>query len=282
MQWIALLFGGFIASLILYGAFIWWTRVRPKTPRLDRDWTADCAQTPRVQIQDGVAHFSNVRDFKWRTTRDRDEAWIEQSVTVDDLLHVWFIIVHFDVVSSLAHTMLSFEFKDGTILTASFEARREKGKRYNPWLGLWRTYELYLAWGTERDLIGVRTNAREDRVHMFRVVARPEKERAIFIDLCRRTESLAKQAEWYHSLRTTCMTTIVKHINLITPGRIPFTWRSVLPGHSAKAALRLGLIEDWGGIEKTIALSRIDQVAKEYSEGENFSELIRARLPEID
>lgn len=269
-----------IGGALLYGAYLWWTRVRPEVPRLDREWQNDQARVPRVRIEDGVAHFTDLRDFVWRTTRDRDERWIDMTVKIDDLLHVWFIIVHFPKVSALAHTMLSFEFTDGTVLTASFEARRKKGERYNPWLGLWRTYELYLAWGTERDLLGVRTQARNDRVHMYRVVATAQKERDIFIELCDRAEQLATQAEWYNSIRNTCLTSLVNHVNRVTPGRVPFTWRAILTGHSAKAALKFGLIENWGGARNTLETSRIDNAIAAESSRSELSEVVRAGLPD--
>jgi len=276
--WLLLIIG--LVAVVLF--YLWWTRVHPEVPRLDREWEADQARTPRVRIEDGAAHFTDLRDFVWRTTRDRDEIWIDKTVRLDNLVHVWYIVVHFPKVSSLAHTMLSFEFKDGAILTASFEARREKGERYNPWSGLWRTYELYLAWGTENDLLGVRTQARTDRVHIYRVVATPEKERAIFIDLCNRAEQLAGQAEWYNSVRNTCLTSLVNAVNLVTPGRVPFTWRMILPGHSAKAALKFGLIEDWGGAQETLKIGRIDQETAAQSDRSELSQAVRAHLPKAN
>ena len=68
-----------------------------------------------------------VRDFTWRTTRDRDENWAENvEVDADDLKHVWFMVDHFHSLKGLAHTYLTFEFGDGTCLSFSFETRREK------------------------------------------------------------------------------------------------------------------------------------------------------------
>ena len=93
------------------------------------------------------------------------------------------------------------------------------------------------------------------------------------------TTSLAETPEWYHTLGKTCTTAIVDQVNLITPGRIPRMWRTLLPGHSARAAWKLKLIEDWGGFESTVEASRIDERARKWDGKEEYSRYIRAHLP---
>ena len=62
-------------------------------------------------VEGSTITFRNVRDFTWRTTRDRDENWADE-VTVDaeELKQVWFIVDHFHSIKGLAHTYLTFEF----------------------------------------------------------------------------------------------------------------------------------------------------------------------------
>jgi hypothetical protein len=56
-------------------------------------------------------------------------------------------------------------------------------------------------------------------------------------------------------------------------------WRTLLPGHSAKAAWKLKLIEDWGGFESTLEASRVDERANLWNGDEDYSHFIRAHLP---
>ena len=175
--------------------------------------------------------------------------------------------------------MLTFEFGDGQFITFSFETRREVGERYHPWNGLWRAYELYLLVATEKDALHLRTNARKHKVHLFRVQTPPGKDKALFNALCDRLNSLAEKPEWYHTFGKTCTTAIVDQVNLITPGRIPRMWRTLLPGHSARAAWKLKLIEDWGGFESTVEASRVDERANLWKGDEDYSHFIRAHLP---
>ena len=254
-------------------------RLKALEPRLDLEWVDDCAEHATASFKGSKVSLKNVRDFSWKNKREYDSKWITSKVDIDEIVDVWFVIDHFHKIKGLAHTMLTFEFKDGQFITFSFETRREVGERYHPWKGMWRAYELYLLVATEKDALHLRTNARNHKVHLFRVQTPPGKEKALFNALCDRLNSLSENPEWYHTFGKTCTTAIVDQVNLITPGRIPRMWRTLLPCHSARAAWKLKLIEDWGGYEATLQASRIDERARKWDGKEEYSEFIRAHLP---
>lgn len=260
--------------------YVWYTRVRPLQPSLDLEWAADCEHLTTANVDGTSITFNMVRDFTWRTTRDRDEHWVEEvKVDANDLKDVWFVVDHFHSLKGLAHTYLTFEFGCGTCLSFSFETRREKGERYHPWDGLWRAYELYLLVGFERDVTGLRTHGRKNKDYMFRAITPPGKDRELLFGMINKLNSLAQHPEWYHSLLTTCNTSIVRIVNQVTPGRIPFLWRNFLPGYTPKAAFRLKLIEDWGGLEQTLEKARIDERAQAWDGKEDYSAMLRSFLP---
>ena len=274
----------FIISIIIIVigrfSYVWFTRIRPRVPSTEADWNTDCEFQSKAIIEEHHITFTKIRDFTWRTTRDRDEKW-DDNVKFDlrEIKDVWFIVDHFHKIHGLAHTFLSIEFNDGRCISISFEARRVKGKRYHPWKGLWRSYELYLLIGYERDLLGLRTNARGNKDYLFRAVTPPGKDRQLLLAIAQKMNQLSETAEWYHSFFTTCNTSIVKVVNKITPGRIPFVWRNFLPGYTPKAAFKLGLIEDWGGLEKTLQVARVDELAKDWDGKSDYSTFIRKHMP---
>ena len=63
-----------IAVIILLVNF-WWFAIGRQQARHDRDWTADCAQTPHFSLDEDGDSFTlhNRREFTWRTTKDFDE-----------------------------------------------------------------------------------------------------------------------------------------------------------------------------------------------------------------
>ena len=274
----------FIISIIIIVIgrlyYVWFTRIKPRVPSTEADWNTDCEFQSKAIIEENHITFTKIRDFTWRTTRDRDEKW-DDNVKFDlrEIKDVWFIVDHFHKIHGLAHTFLSIEFNDGRCISISFEARRVKGKRYHPWKGLWRSYELYLLIGYERDLLGLRTNARGNKDFLFRAVTPPGKDRQLLVAIAQKMNQLNETAEWYHSFFTTCNTSIVKVVNKITPGRIPFVWRNFLPGYTPKAAFKLGLIEDWGGLEKTLQIARVDELAKDWDGKSDYSTFIRKHMP---
>ena len=101
----------------------------------------------------------------------------------------------------------------------------------------------------------------------------------MIVQMAHRLNQLASRPEFYHTLFKTCNTSIVKAVNAVTPGRIPFLWRNFLPGYTPKAALKLNLIEDWGGLDVTMERARIDQHAKTWDEESDYSAYIRKALP---
>lgn len=271
---------GAVLVAVLFSFMVWFVRVRPRQPQLEAEWNSDCELMTTADIADSKIIFRNVRNFFWRTTRDRDESWIDE-VTVDteEIKDIWFIVDHFHSLHGLAHTYLTFEFNDGTCLSFSFEARRRVKHRYHPWDGLWRNYELYLLVALESDMTGLRTNARGNKDYMFRAITPPEKDKHMLIRMAQKANQLSQKPEWYHSLLTTCNTSIVRMVNRVTPGRVPFLWRNFLPGYTPRAALKLGLIEDWGGLEMTLEKARIDLIAQQWDGEGSYSEMLRRHLP---
>ena len=73
---------------------------------------------------------------------------------------------------AIAHIFLSFAFAGGDHLAVSIETRKEKGEGYSTVNGFFRQYELYYVVADERDVIGLRTNYRQDppeQVYVFRL-----------------------------------------------------------------------------------------------------------------
>ena len=142
-----------------------------------------------VEIKGDKATIKNVRDFNWRTTKDYDERWIDVTIDLSEVRKIWFVLEYFSPErKEMAHTILSYEFEDGRRLACSIEVRRKEGSRYHPLKGIFRSYELIYVWGTERDVIGVRSRCRrKSKTHLFEgVVLGPGNERRMLESYLRR------------------------------------------------------------------------------------------------
>jgi hypothetical protein len=217
-----------VAGILVIGTWLlWYLKVGRRRPLLDRDWRTECARIPTAKIEGHVVTLYDVRHFNWRKSRDYDVVYAEETYDTEELVGLWYVVDHFHPkFKGMAHVMLSFEFKGDRFVTCSFETRLVKGQRYHPWTGCWRGYELLMLWAGEEDLIRLRTNVRSHPVYLFPCVVPEGKGEAVFLRLCRRANELVNNPEWYHTLQTTCTTSLTDVVNQVTPGRVPFMWRS--------------------------------------------------------
>ena len=248
------------------------------TPSNDRSWVNDNQRLASVEITGDKAHIKNVRDFSWRTTKDYDERWVDVTVDLNEVRKIWFVLEYFSPErKEMAHTILSYEFDDGRRLACSIEVRRKEGSRFHPLKGMFRTYELIYVWGTESDIIGVRSRCRrKSKTHLFEgVVLGPGNERRMLESYLRRTNKLAKDPEWYNTITNTCTTNIVNHVNEVYPGRVPWAIGILMPGLSPKMLLRNNLVKSSGNIDETMESSLIDSISEKWDDSRDFGDWIR-------
>jgi hypothetical protein len=62
-------------------------RLLLERPTWDRDWIDSCRKPPVVRLlkDKEIVEIENVREFKWRSVDDYDEAWVKHSYYLDQL-----------------------------------------------------------------------------------------------------------------------------------------------------------------------------------------------------
>ena len=90
----------------------------------------------------------------------------------------------------VGHTFLSFIFDNAPPLSISIETRPEVGEGFDPLASLFKQFELIYVVGDERDLVGVRTNHRQETVYLYRLNTSAEDARRlllVYLDADQRT-----------------------------------------------------------------------------------------------
>lgn len=145
-------------GLVIFLSLLVW--MAGHTPRHDRRWAMGQERLARVDFEGDQVHIHDFRFFRYRADGSVAEPVYEtRAFGIDDLATVWLGISHFGRFG-MAHTFMSFGFKDGRYLAISIEARREEGENYNPLAGLFRKYDLIHVVGDERDIVAVRSHLR--------------------------------------------------------------------------------------------------------------------------
>lgn len=244
-------------------------------PSNQRQWTADQRVLPYVTATGREVNVHNVRNCGYVTEEDYVVDHYDKTVNIDELESVDFIVVPFKGMPALAHTMLSFGFKDGYYLCVSVEIRKETDESFATWKSALRQYELMYVVGDERDLVKLRTNIRHEDVYVYPVRATPEQARELFVDVMDRVNKLYEKPEFYDPLTNNCTTNIVRHINKLKPDRVPYTWRVMLPGYSDSMAYDLGLLRTQLPFSKARQEAYVTDKAERFADRPDFSAVIR-------
>lgn len=274
-EWIALL-----VFLLLVGLFLLRNHYK-KRPSHSRYWVNDNKRHARVKFDGNEVSLINVRDFHWRTGYDYDERWVDMTFRLDQVAKIWLVLEYFNPKNrAMAHTILSFEFDDGSRIACSIEVRRRLGKNFDPVKGLFRKFELIYVWATERDVIGVRTRCRKRSVtHLLEgVVLNTGNERRMLESYLRRTNEIHENPQWYNTVTNTCTTNIVRHINEVYPGRIPPALSVLMPGLSPPFLRRKKLVVYEGNtLREMMRNSIIDDKAMAWDGMSDFGDCIRGQ-----
>ena len=215
-------------------------RLRPSN---ERTWSPEFTRLPEIELVGNQAIVRNVRNNSYISEKDFVLNFEERRYDLDKIKRVDFLVCPFQNAQFLAHTMLSFEFEGDQFLAVSAEIRTEKGEAYSPFLGITNQFEITYVVADEKDLVRLRTRHRNAEVYVYPTIATPDKARQLFIDVMQRVNQLAAKPEFYHTILNNCTTSIVEHVNAISPNRVPYNYSVLLPGLSARYAYDLGLLD---------------------------------------
>ena len=255
---------------------LWWSSIAPSN---DRDWLPEVAHPPVAELQGNRLTVHNVRNFSYHgSDLDFTEQWetrhydLSQITGLDLFISYWGPALY-------AHTIMSWEFADGQHLSISIETRKETGESYSALLGFFRQYELYYVVGDERDLIGVRTDHRDEQVFLYRLRTPPPAARVLLLSYLQEVNRLAQHPKWYNAWSHNCTTVIVHHIEALAPDRIPWDWRVLANGYLDRFAYERGGINTSLPFDEVKRQSDITAKARDAGTSPDFSRLIREGLP---
>lgn len=232
---------GKLACATLFALFWGWYLTDP--PRNTRDWAPEYAVTADATVQNRVAHLTNIRNITYRTTEDYTPHYYNGDYALDDLSSVN-LVTSYWAGESIAHVFLSFGFKDGRHIAMSIETRRQRTFSYSTIAGFFHHYETFYVTADERDLIGVRTDIRKERVYLYTLTLSPASRERLFLSYLKEIHTLTTHPAWYNTLTENCTTGILTRAQAKL--RYRFDWRVLLSGYTASLAYDLGLLETHG------------------------------------
>ena len=157
--------------------FVWWSLIPASH---DRPWRPEVAVMPRAFVDGDRVRFTGVRNFEFRSRSDFTPRYEEREVSLSHLTGVDFYVSYW-AEGPVGHTFVSFIFDNAPPLSVSIETRPEVGEGFDPLASMFKQFELIYVVGDERDIVGLRTNHRDEEVFLYHTVMSPEFARRLFM-----------------------------------------------------------------------------------------------------
>ena len=165
-------------------------------------------------------------------------------------------------------------------LSISIETRPEVGEGFAPVASMFKQFELIYVVGSERDLVGVRTNHRRETTYLYRLNTSAEDARRLLLIYLARINELADRPEFYHLLSNNCTLNIIRYANAAgRQGR--FDLRHLFNGLIDSYLYHSGRVNTDLPFDELRRRSLINAAAQAAGDTPDFSRRIRASLPTI-
>jgi Domain of unknown function (DUF4105) len=235
------------------------------------------AVMPRAFVEGDHVRLTGVRNFDYRSRDDFTVRYEEREVSLSHLRALDFYVSYWSE-GLVGHTFLSFIFDNAPPLSISIETRPEVGEGFDPIASLFKQFELIYVVGTEHDIVGVRTNHRDETVYLYRLNTSVENVRRLLLVYLDRINDLAERPEFYHLLSNSCTINIIRYANAAgREGR--FDIRHLFNGLIDSYLYHSGRVDTTLPFDELRRRSRINEAARAAEGAPGFSQSIRATLP---
>ncbi len=249
---------GMLLAACFFGAYL--ILVMVFRPSHERNWELGQEQLPHFNFDGDRMTIEKFRHFKWRTETEADIRYETRTFDVTDITGVDVFISHFDDFEGLAHIFLSFGFSDGRHVVISLETRREVGETFSPFLGILRQFEVIYIVGSEQDIVGLRTDIRDERVYLYRTIASPAQAQELLRKLAEDVNAIYQRPQMYNTLTNNCTNALTRRVEDMSTVKFPLTWKTLLPGYFDEVLYEMGLIVPMGNFSETKRNSLIDNI----------------------
>ncbi|WP_250933551.1 Lnb N-terminal periplasmic domain-containing protein [Aporhodopirellula aestuarii] len=216
-----------------------------KVPSNNRNWCLEHRLMPYTTFHDVSIEIQNVRDFRHCSEKHVEPRYLNRTIRLADINRADLFVCYPGSDRSLfAHTMLSFGSACGDdYICISVEARREEGEDFGLINAVTGELELIYVVATERDMVDLRTQIREETLYRYPIKATPDQVRGLLTGLLEHANDLHRCPEFYRLLENNCTSNLLDHTGSEAVRPASKHWIGTFPGYSDVILRRLGLIE---------------------------------------
>ena len=262
-----------IHGVVFLAALLWWFNIQPSN---DRNWQTDMSKLAHASIAGDLVTVHNIRNFSYRSEFDYYPGYYDKTFDLNKLEGVDLFAVYW-MGPAIAHIIMSFDFGEHNHLAISIEARKEEGESYSTIKGFFRQFELIYVVADERDVIGLRTNYRQDppeQVYRYRINAPKDNGKRFFLEYIDKINALYEKPAFYNTLLANCTSLIWLH-SRVNPGHLPFSWKILLSGYLPEYLYESGRFDQQLSFAELKDRAHVNPLTKEREITSLFSSIIR-------
>jgi len=262
------------AALVM--VWLWWGTLRPSN---EREWQPDVARLSWAEVHGDILTFHNVRNFDYRSETDFSPRYEDRFCDLAKL-HGCDLFLSYWGSPAIAHTIMSWDFEGSPPLAISIETRKKMGQEYSAVKGFFRQYEITYMAADERDVVRLRTNYRDEQVHLYRLKVTPERAKALLLDYVAAMNTLVETPEFCNARVDNCTTSIRRQVRNIDPETSLTDWRLLANEYGDEMPYEHGTLDTRLPFAELRERSLINIRAKTLDRDFAFSRLIREGLPD--
>ncbi|MBI4038946.1 DUF4105 domain-containing protein [Candidatus Daviesbacteria bacterium] len=247
-------------------------------PSNNRDWEFGQKTLPSIQINNNIVKVQNIRDFHFKPKEIASTNYINKTVDINNIDKVWFLVEPFGKFKAVAHTYFVFDFKNESPLAVSVEARREKGEKYDAFIGAFNQYELIYIWSTESDETIRRVIYEDNKLYMYPLKISSNGAKQLFLQLAEQTHSLETKPRFYNTLTSNCTNELAKSASRVKPNAVPLNLALFMPGYSVNELYKLGYLPNNIPLEQLPEKYYVSDFVKRNYDQVDFTNKLRTFL----
>lgn len=245
-------------------------------PPQNRIWDSQHRIVPWADLGPSRIVIHNVRNARYAAGRPADVRYETREYDLNRLDSASFVICPF--AHGVAHTFVTFGFGNEYVAISVEAQRPAERPQYSPLRGLFPQYGLTYVISDERDAVTLRVVEWNEPVYVYPVRAGRDRIGRVFLSMLRRANHLQRKPEWYNTIGNNCTTNLVRHVNEITPGRIPWALGLILNADADRVAYQRGLIATDLPFAQARRHFRVDECARRLATAPDFSPSMRGCL----
>ncbi len=188
-----------------------------RRPKQKKDWVPEHSVPAQAAIEGDTITLKNIVHATYTTPYKCSVRHRSKIFNIKDVESLWLLIEIFPMQAwpikfNLAHSFLTFGFKDGTFVSISVAGRRQLGERVTLSRILPHKNEIVYKVINEADTVFARSSKSRNELRLYKLRAAQHNVQRVLMSMLREINALHGKPSWFDTFTRNCTTDMVGHL----------------------------------------------------------------------